>query len=46
MTRRNIFINDRIWAKLKTLADKDGLKIADLVRRAIAELLRREYQDD
>lgn len=42
MTKRTIFINDEIWKRLYDLAKRDGVKVADLVRRAIVEFLRRE----
>lgn len=46
MTKRTIFIEDKIWERLYRLAQRDGVKVADLVRRAIVELLRREEKRD
>lgn len=42
MTRRNIFIDDVVWKKLKDLALERGTRVSDLVRRAIYEFLKRE----
>jgi len=42
MTRRNIFIADGIWSRLRSLAERDGTKVSELVRRAIIEFLKRE----
>jgi len=42
MTRRNIFIDDRIWERLKEYAVSRGLKVSDVIRRSIIEFLERE----
>jgi len=42
MTRRNIFIDDRIWKRLKEYASVRGLKVSEVIRRAIIEFLERE----
>lgn len=41
MKRTNIFLPEQIIARLRALADKTGLSVAELVRRAIDEYLRR-----
>lgn len=46
MTRRTFFIADDIWKRLEIIALRDGLRISDLVRRAIAEWLRKEEKKD
>jgi len=42
MTRRTLWLDDGIWARLVALAKRDGLTVSDLIRRAIIELLRKE----
>lgn len=42
MTRRNVFIDDGVFKRLRAMADRDGLKVAELIRRAIIEFLKRE----
>jgi predicted DNA-binding ribbon-helix-helix protein len=46
MTKRTVFIVDEIWKRLYAIAERDGIKVADLVRRAIVELLRREEKGE
>jgi len=45
MKRKTIFIYPSIWARLENMANKDGLTASDIIRRAIAELLKREEKD-
>lgn len=42
MTRRNIYIADNIWNRVKEYSKKRGLKPAEVIRRAIIEFLERE----
>jgi len=42
MTRRVVFIKDKIWDRLKILAERDGLHVSELIRRAIVEFLKKE----
>jgi len=42
MTRRNVFIADGVWERLRVLAEQKGMRIAELIRRAIIEFLERE----
>lgn len=41
MKRTNIFLPEQMRAALQALADKTGLTVAELVRRAIDEYLKR-----
>lgn len=42
MKRRHVFIDDGVWLKLIEIAKRDGVKIAEVIRRAIVEFLRKE----
>lgn len=42
MKRTNIFLPEQLLEKLRTLADKTGLSVAELIRRAIDEYLKRQ----
>lgn len=41
MKRTNIFLPEQLLGKLRALADKTGLSVAEIVRRAIDEHLKR-----
>ena len=40
-TRRNIFIPDNHWQTLGIMAEEEGVKTSDLVRRAIKEFIEK-----
>ena len=42
MTRRNVYIADAIWERLRAVAESKGMKISELIRRAIIEFLEKE----
>lgn len=41
MKRTNIFLPEQLLAKLRALAEKTGLSVAEIVRRAIDEYLKK-----
>lgn len=41
MKRTNIFLPEQLLAKLSALAEKTGLSVAEIVRRAIDEYLKK-----
>ena len=46
MTRRTIFLDEGIWDRLLKIAQRDGTRVSELIRRAIVEWLRREEKRD
>jgi len=45
MKRTNIYLPDQLLARLRALAERTGLSVADLVRRAVEEyLMKREKE--
>ncbi len=41
-TRRNVFIEDSVWERLRKLGIPRGMKVSELIRQAIYEFLKRE----
>ncbi len=46
LQRKTFWIDTGIFERLVAISKRDGLKISDLVRRAIVEFLKREEQND
>jgi predicted DNA-binding protein len=42
MKRTNIFLPEQLLERLRALADKTGLSVAEHIRRAIDEYLKRQ----
>jgi len=42
MNRTNIYLPEQLKSALKSLSDKTGLSVAELVRRAIDEYLKKQ----
>lgn len=45
LERKTFWLDTRVYKRLVALAKRDGLKTADLVRRAVVEFLRRNEND-
>lgn len=44
MSRRHIFLPETLSEKLKRLAEQEGISISELIRRMLADSLRRMHQ--
>lgn len=42
MQRLNFFITSQLLSALRSLSEKTGLKVSDLIRRSIEEYLKRQ----
>jgi len=45
MIRKTVWFNSEIVRKLNNICKRDGLRFSDLIRRAVAEFLRREEKN-
>lgn len=41
MTKRTLYLTDEIWERLHKLAKRDGMRVAEMIRRALIEFLER-----
>jgi len=42
MTKRTLFLPDDLWGQLSKLHERTGAPIAELIRRAIVDYLKRQ----